>query len=147
MIANAKKAEQDVITTGKQGEAAATKAKWEQEVIKAKLVTEAESRKRVSELDVLTAENEKKRMTLEGEGEGAKKRAIYTANGALEQKLEAWLKAQEFWAAAFAGYKGNVVPYYVAAPGGAYGGNGATQFMEIMGMKAAKDLNLDMSNK
>ena len=146
-VANAKKAEQDAITVAKQGEANAAKAKWEQEVIKAKLVTEAESRKKVSELEVLTAENNKKKMILEGEGEAAKKKAIMQADGALDKKLEAWVKSQEYWSAAFASYKGNVVPYYVAAPGNNSSGNGATQFMEIMGMKAARDLNLDMSNK
>ena len=146
MIANAKKAEQDAITIAKQGEANAAKAKWDQEVIKAKLVTEAESRKKVSELNVVTAENNKRVMILEGEGEGAKKRAIYQANGALEQKLEAWLKAQEYWSAAFANYKGNVTPLYQTGSS-AGNSNAAAQFMEIMGMKAAKDLNLDLSNK
>lgn len=146
-VANAKKAEQDAITVAKQGEANAAKAKWEQEVIKAKLVTEAESRKKVSELEVLTAENNKRKMVLEGEGEAAKKRAIMQADGALKDKLDAWVKAQGFWAQAFAAYKGNVVPYYVASPNSGGYTNGATQFMEIMGMKAARDLNLDMSNK
>lgn len=145
-IANAKKAEQDAITSAKQGEADAAKAKWAQEVIKAENVTKAEARKRVAELDVVTAELNKRKLTLEGEGEAAKKRALMQANGALEQKLEAWLKAQEYWAGAFANYKGNVVPNYVSA-GGNSGGNGAVNFMEIMGMKAARDLNLDMSNK
>lgn len=146
-VANAKKAEQDAITVAKQGEANAAKAKWEQEVIKAKLVTEAESRKKVSELEVLTAENNKRKMVLEGEGEAAKKRAIMQADGALKDKLDAWVKSQQFWAQAFANYKGNVVPYYVASPNSGGYTNGATQFMEIMGMKAARDLNLDMSNK
>lgn len=146
-VANAKKAEQDAITVAKQGEANAAKAKWEQEVIKAKLVTEAESRKKVSELEVLTAENNKRKMVLEGEGEAAKKRAIMLADGALKDKLDAWVKSQQFWAQAFANYKGNVVPYYVASPNSGGYTNGATQFMEIMGMKAARDLNLDMSNK
>lgn len=146
-VANAKKAEQEAITVAKQGEANAAKAKWEQEVIKAKLVTEAESRKKVSELEVLTAENNKRKMVLEGEGEAAKKRAIMQADGALKDKLDAWVKAQGFWAQAFAAYKGNVVPYYVASPNSGGYTNGATQFMEIMGMKAARDLNLDMSNK
>lgn len=146
-VANAKKAEQDAITVAKQGEANAAKAKWEQEVIKAKLVTEAESRKKVSELEVLTAENNKRKMVLEGEGEAAKKRAIMLADGALKDKLDAWVKSQQFWADAFANYKGNVVPYYVASPNSGGYTNGATQFMEIMGMKAARDLNLDMSNK
>lgn len=145
-IANAKKAEQDAITAAKQGEADAAKAKWAQEVIKAENVTKAEARKKVAELDVQTAQLIKQKMILEGEGEAAKKRLVMQANGALEQKLEAYIKVQEYWANAFSRYAGNVVPYYVASPN-YNSGNGATQFMEIMGMKAAKDLSLDLSNK
>jgi len=84
-IANSKKAEQDAITIAKQGEAEAAKAKWDQEVIKAKQVTEAESRKRVAELDVETARLNKEKQILEGQGEAEKKRLVMSANGALEQ--------------------------------------------------------------
>jgi hypothetical protein len=31
--------------------------------------------------------------------------------------------------------------------GGGHGGNGAVNFMEMMGAKAAKDLTLDLKNK
>lgn len=54
-IANAKKAEQDAITTEQQGKADAAKAKWSQEVLKAKAVTEAQQIKEVSALNAQTA--------------------------------------------------------------------------------------------
>jgi hypothetical protein len=54
-IANARKSEQDAITTEQKGKADAAKAKWDQEVIKAKLVTEAQQKKEVAELDAKTA--------------------------------------------------------------------------------------------
>ncbi len=54
-IANSKKAEQDAITTELQGKAAAAKAKWEQEVIKAQAVTQAQQEKEVAELEAQTA--------------------------------------------------------------------------------------------
>lgn len=54
-IANSKKAEQDAITTELQGKAAAAKAKWEQEVIKAQAITQAQQQKEVAELEAQTA--------------------------------------------------------------------------------------------
>ncbi len=54
-IANSKKAEQDAITTELQGKAAAAKAKWEQEVIKAQAITQAEQQKEVAALESQTA--------------------------------------------------------------------------------------------
>ncbi len=54
-IANSKKAEQDAITTELQGKAAAAKAKWEQEVIKAQAITEAQQQKEVAALEAQTA--------------------------------------------------------------------------------------------
>lgn len=145
-IANAKRAEQDAITIAKQGEADAAKAKWDQEVIKAKQVTEAESRKRVAELDVETARLNKDKAILEGQGEAEKKRLVMSANGALEQKLDAWLQSQKYWSEAFANYKGNVVPQYMSGSTGS-ANNAAANFMDIMMMKSARDLNLDMKQK
>lgn len=144
-IANAKRAQQEAITVEEQGKADAAKAKWEQEVIKAKVVTEAEAKKKVAELEVQTAELNKLRDIKEGEGIAAKKRLIMQADGALEQKLAAWKFAEEKKWAAFAQFQGNMVPLYQS--GGQNGGNNAMSWMEIMGMKAAKDLNLDLKSK
>ena len=144
-IANAKKAEQDAITTMKQGEADAAKAKWQQEVIKAKQVTEAQAAKDVAALAVQTAELNKRRDILEGEGIAAKKRLIMQADGALTQKLATYEKVQKFWADAFQNFGGAIVPTYVS--GGGSTGNAGFNFMELMSAKAAKDLNLELNNK
>ncbi len=144
-IAKAKEAEQRALTIAKEGEADAAKAKWDQEVIKARTVTEAESRRAVALLDVETAELQKRKNILEGEGEAAKKRAAMLANGALEQKLEAWVKVQEYWANAFSNYSGSLTPLYVGGGSGNGGSNAGTQFMELMMMKSARDLNLDFT--
>lgn len=143
-IANARKAEQDAITTAKQGEAAAAKAKWEQEVIKARLVTEAEQRNKVAQLDVQTAELAKKKAILEGEGEAAKKRLVMQADGALDQKIRAYITVMGYWAEAFGKYQGNITPTIQSGSGAS---NGAYNFMELMGAKAARDLSLDLQNK
>ena len=143
--ANAQKAIQDAITTMKMGEANAAKAKWEQEVIKAKLVTEAESRNRVAELDVVTADLGRKKNILEGEGIATKKRLIMQADGALDQKLQAYKEVNKYWADAISNYGGSWVPQFQSGSGN--GGNAGLNFMELMTIKAAKDLSLDLKNK
>jgi regulator of protease activity HflC (stomatin/prohibitin superfamily) len=145
-IANAKKAQQEAITVEEQGKADAARAKWEQEVIKAKMVTEAEAKRRVAEEDVKTAELNKRRDILEGEGIAAKKRLVMQADGALEQKLRTYESTQKMWSEAFAKFQGSIVPQIVTG-NGAGAGNGATQFMDMMGMKAARDLSLDLKAK
>jgi hypothetical protein len=145
-MANSKKAEQDAITVAKQGEANAARAKWEQEVIKAKLVTEAQSRNAVAILDVNTAEMKKKKDILEGEGIATKKRLVMQADGALDQKLETYRIVQGYWANAFSNYGGSMVPQFMTGGNGS-NGNAGINFMEIMSAKAAKDLSLDLKNK
>ena len=54
-IANAKKSEQDALTAEQKGKADAASAKWTQEVIKVRLVTEAEQRKAVAALQAQSA--------------------------------------------------------------------------------------------
>jgi regulator of protease activity HflC (stomatin/prohibitin superfamily) len=143
-IANAKRAEQDAITIAKQGEAEAAKAKWDQEVIKARVVTEAEAKNKVAQYEVQTAELNKRKQILEGEGEAAKKRLVMQADGALEQKLKAYIEVQGFWAEAFSKYTGNVVPQ--VQTGGSATSNGALNFMDVMGAKAARDLAIDIKS-
>lgn len=144
-MARAKTAEQQVFTTQKEGEASAAKAKWEQETIKAQKVTEAEQELAVQQLREKKSLSYKQQQINEGEGEAAKKRLIMQANGALDVKIDAWVKSQQYQWDAFSKFQGNMVPLYQT--GGSTGGSNAMQFMEMMSMKAAKDLGLDMSNK
>lgn len=71
------------------------------------------------------------------------KRTTIQANGALELKLDAWLKSQEFMWSAFGKFQGSLVPQ-VQTGGSGQNGN-ALNFMELMGVKAAKDLALDLN--
>lgn len=146
-MAKAKEAEQRALTVEKEGQASAAQAKWTQEVEAAKQVTQAEMRRKVAEEDVKTAELRKRQMILEGEGEAAKKRLVMQADGALKQKLEAWLQAEEMKWNAFAQFKGNLVPMYQSGTNGNSSNSNAMQYMEIMGIKAMKDLSLDMKTK
>ncbi len=143
-MANSKKAEQDAITTELQGKAAAAKAKWDQEVIKAKNVTEAESGLAVQELATKQAVLYKQQQILEGEGDATKQKLIMAANGGLGQKLTTYEHVQKFWADAFKDYKGAIVPQIQT---GGSATNAALNFQELMSMKAAKDLSLDLTNK
>lgn len=143
-IATAKKAEQQAITIEKEGEATAAKAKWEQEALKATAVTEAEQELAVQQLAAQTALAYKAQQIAIGEGDAERKRLSTAANNNLDQKLAAYITVQGYWADAFSKYDGNIVPTY-STGNSSSNSNGALEFMQIMGMKAAKDLNLDLS--
>lgn len=146
MIANAKRAEQEKFTVEQQGQANAAAAKWEQEVIKATEVTKAEQQLAVQRLATERAELYKQQQILEGQGDAEKKKLVMAANGALEQKLDAWLAERKYAWEAFSKFQGNLVPTY--SMGGSGGGTtNAVDWMQIMGINAMKQLNLDMNQK
>lgn len=142
--ANARKAEQDALTIAKQGEATAAKAKWEQETIKAREVTLAQQKYEVATLAAKEAEQYKKEQILRGEGEAARKRLVMEADGALDAKLQAWVKSQEVWAKSVATYQGQWVPSVVMGKSDQQSGNGAQAMVDMLTIKTAKDLGLDM---
>ena len=144
-IAEAKKAQQDVITAEEQGKAAAAKAKWEQERIKAEQVTKAEAKREVAELDLQAAELERQATIERAKGEAEAKEMVMKADGALAQKLETWLKAQEVYAAAIAKHK--QVPDIVMGGEGGSGADMTSQMLQMMGIAQARQLQLDMGVK
>jgi len=147
-MAESKTAEQRAITTKANGEADAAKAKWQQEVIKAQQVTEAEQKRDVAALDVQTAQLRKQESTLYGEGEGAKRAAIQRANGSLELKLKTYEEVQRSWADAVSRYPGNWVPTVIMGNNGNAPAGGAQQLIEMLNAKTAMDLGLSLkSNK
>lgn len=145
-MASSKEAEQRAITAAKEGEANAATAKWAQEVIKAKVVTEAQQEYEVSKLQALSAEQTKRKEILLGEGEATRRRLVMSADGALEKKLAAYVETQKMWADAMSKMTQPLVPQIMSGAMGA-AGNAATQFMELIGIKAAKDLALDIKAK
>ena len=144
--AQALEAEQRKITAEADGKAAVTTAQYEKEVDKIQAETQARQRLEVARLDALAAEQYKRKQVLEGEGDAEKKRLVMNADGALEMKLRAWVEVQQAYAAAIQGYQGNWVPLYVT--GGAsekVSGSGATQLIDLLTAKTAKDLSIDLS--
>ena len=144
--ANAEKAIQDRLTAEEVGRKNVAVAKYDQEVKKATAVTQAEQLLDVARLNRSTEEQNKAANIAKGEGEGEYRRKVMQADGALQQKLDAYVKTQQAWAEAFANSKNPVVPGVVMGGGnGGNGNNAALNLMEVMGVKAAKDLALDLT--
>lgn len=140
-IADAKKAEQNAITIEKQGQAKAAQAKWDQEAIKSKLVTEAEQKKEVAKLEKDAAEFEKQKQILLGQGEAERKKLVMSADGALDKKLEAWKEVNFKYAEMIKGSQ--LVPSVIM--GGDGRSSSANDWIQLFMAKTAKDLALDMS--
>lgn len=154
-MAQAKKAEQDAITIAKQGEANAASEKWKQEAVKAKAITEAEQQKEVAvkaaeqERDVAklakeAAEFTKAKEILLGEGEAAHKKLVMAADGALTQKLNAWVEVQKAYAHEFGQQR--LVPEVQIGAGGTGSGIAANNLIDLLQVKTARDLALDLRN-
>lgn len=86
--AEALAAQQDAIKAESEGKAAAAKAKWEQERIKATEVTKAEQNREVARLAAEKAEFDKKRIIAEGEAEAAANRAKVAAGLTPQERAE-----------------------------------------------------------
>jgi len=157
----AKKAEQDAITVEQEGLANVMKAKYIEEEKKIQAVVVAQKDKEVAELHAqkelevaklqkLAAKETKQQLILLGQGESERKRLVFSADGALKQKLDTWLEAQKVYATAMKEYKGEWVPRVVMGGDGVKSGNGtnaATQLMEMFSVKTANDLALSMNMK
>jgi len=148
-IAEAKEAEQNAITVAEQGKANAARSKWEQEVIKAQAVTEAEQKRDVAKLARDAAEFEKQRQILLGQGEAERKRLVLQADGALKDKLEALVQIQQAWAGAWAKNGAKIVPEVIMGGGEngnlANGADPLNEFLKIMAVNSARQLSVDTS--
>lgn len=143
--AQARQAEQRAITTEQEGKATAAKAKWDQETVAAKAVTEAQQKKDVARLEKEAAEYTKQRLILEGEGESAKRRAIMSADGALAQKLEAVKEINRVWADAYTHQR--PTPDVVFGGGSSDSGMSSTQdLVRLMVLNSAKQVGLSLAS-
>jgi hypothetical protein len=146
-IADAVKAQQRAITVEQQGRADAAKAKWDQEVLKAKAVTAAEQELAVQELAVKRAEAYKAEQGLRSEADATSKRRAIEADGALAAKLGTYERVNQMWANAFLGHQGQLVPSVVMGSGGGTGNTAGgvasvQSFMEMLTAKTALDLGV-----
>ncbi len=142
-IAQAREAEQQKLTTELQGAAEAAKTKWTQEAMNSQIVAEAEGRKRAAEQDALAAEAEKRAILLRASGEAEARRLKMAADGALEQKLKAYVEVNGRYAEAIQNYKGNWVPSTVMGSGAGGSQNGATSLIDMLTIKTARELAID----
>ena len=163
--ANAERAKQDALTAEEQGKANVMTAKYEKEVekeravvvaeqnkevaiIKAKqLVDVAEQQKLQAEQKKLAAAEYKQEQILRGEGDGEYKRLVMQADGALAQKLVTYETVMNRFAQAIE--KQKWVPEIqmgMSSDNSAVGGgSSATALIDMLSVKTAKDLALDLS--
>jgi hypothetical protein len=141
-IANARKAEQDKITTEQRGAADAAKAKWDQEVIKAKNVTEAQQKFEVQQLAAKEAEEYRKTQLLRAEGDSGYRRKMMEADNALQPRLDAWVTVNQNYANAISQYKGNLTPSVVMGGSDGKGGGGVTDLFNLMIAQSAQQLGI-----
>jgi hypothetical protein len=159
--AKAEEARQDELKAVAEGKKNVAISKYEKEQTKVQAIVEAEKAKAVKILDgerelefaklqrAAATENKAKNI-LDGQGLAEKRRLVIEADGALKQKLTAWLQAQQYWASAYSNRK--VPAYYMAG-----GGNGESQtgnldvetqqFMKMLNIMTAQSLGLNLNIK
>lgn len=144
-------AQQQQLTAKAKGEQKLVEIEYQQKQEQTKQVVAAQTKVEVAKQDMeqqriqsQSAELEARKIKTLADANSYAKRAEIQANGALEQKLATYERVQKNWAEAFSKYQGNVVPQIQS---GGSSGNGALNFMEVMGAKAARDLALDLKNK
>ena len=160
-IANAERAKQDAITSEEQGKANVMTAKYEKEVLKEQAIVDAQRAKEVAviaaqqrvevarqqqleaEQKKLAALEYKQEQILRGEGDGEYKRLVMEADGALQQKLETYKSVMGYFANAIE--KQKWVPEIQMGGGESGGGDAAMALIEMLSIKTAKDLALDLN--
>ena len=148
-------AQQEAMTAEAEGRRKLVEIEYEEMQKQTQAVVKAET-----QVKLATKDKEKQLIALDGarleaqkikalaDAEAYSKQRVMAADGALEKKLATYKEVQGMWANAFMNYKGDLVPKFQTAPAnGKGGGNAGLDFMQIMGAKAAMDLNLDMTVK
>jgi hypothetical protein len=137
------KADQDrqvaIIQADREKQVQLTNANRDKEVAE----TAASQRLAVADLDKRAAELKKQELTLLGEGQASQRKAILAADGALSQKLEAYITVNKNYAEALR--NSHVVPTVVMGGGSGTQQASANDFLALLAVKSAKDLALDMS--
>ena len=156
----AEKARQARAQAEEEGRRNVTIAQYQEEEEKIKAITEAMKEKEVAtiaatrevevaklekekqEIEVQKAQLEKKATIERAEGEAQARKLVMAADGALEKKLEAYIEIQKVWAEAYTKQR----PTPDITIGGQDNPQSAAQvLLDLLTIKTAKDLSLDMS--
>ena len=147
-------AQQEAMTAEAEGRRRLVEIEYEEKQRQTQAVVQAETQIKLAEKDLdkqriaaEAAKLEAAKIKSLADAEAYAKQKIMTADGALDKKLQTYEEVQRMWATAFQNYEGALVPTFQT--GGSTNGkaNAGIDFMEIMGAKAAMDLNLDMQVK
>ena len=125
----------------------ASRKKDQSEIEKDQAIIEGTKRKEVAKLDRDAAILTKEEQILLGQGESKRKELNMVADGALEQKLKAWVTVNKVYANAIKEYQGNWVPTTVLGGGNNSGTNGAQDLISLLTAKTAKEIALDLNVK
>jgi hypothetical protein len=147
-------AQQQALTAKAQGERELVTIEYDKKKEQTASIVAANTTVELAKLDLIKQKIAKEGAIQEGakikilaDANAYEKAKLIQADGALTQKLAAWTTAQEYWAKAFGEYQGAIVPQMQMGGNSTGNENSAVRFMEIMGMKAARDLNLELKNK
>lgn len=139
-------AQKRIVAEGEKDKAA-RRAQMEQEQV-VKLITaetakkEEQFRKEQAQIALERAEIEAQDVKVRAQAEADARKLKMQADGALEQKLDAWVKSQEAWAAAAAHQQ--LVPTTVVG-GSGKDSTSANQYIDILMANQAKQLGVDVT--
>ena len=146
-------AQQEALTEEAKGKKKLVEIEYATKQEQTKQVVEAQTRVEVSKQNKLQQQADYEAALIEAKRREAlanvaayEKKTTIQADGALELKLEAWKFSEEKKWAAFGVFQGQLVP--TVQTGGMGPGNtnsNALMWMEMMGIKAARDLGLDLT--
>lgn len=140
-IADAQKAQQYRITIQQQGLAAVAEEEAKQNVLKTQQTVQAQARLEVAQKDNEIAEQYRQATLKRADADATARRRLMEADGALQQKLDAYIKVNDRYATAIEKHQGAWVPSIVM--GGGSGGNGAVSIIDLLTAKTARDLAID----
>lgn len=145
-------AQQEELTAAAEGRKRLVEIEYKKKEEQTSLLVEAET-----SVKLATKDKEKQKIALEASymeadkikalanAEAYAKEKIMKADGALEKKLQTYSEVQRMWADAFSKYQGDLVPQIQTGGGAGSNSNAGLDFMQLMSMKAAKDLGLEMN--
>lgn len=147
-------AQQQAISAKAEGERNLITIEYEQKQEQTRQVVQAETQVKLAEQDkqkqriaAEAAELEARKVKTLADAEAYAKAKVMAADGALDKKLEAYKYVMAEGFKAIGNYEGAWVPSIISGGAGTGNSNAAFNMMEMLSIKAAKDLSLDLKNK
>ena len=145
-------AQQQALTAEAQGKANLVKIEYQQKEAQTKQIVAAQTQVELAKQDLEKqgialqgARKEAEKIKVLADADAYEKQRAIQANGALEQKLDAYVQVQKAWAEA--AKSSNWVPTYMMGGSNTSGASNVNTMVELFNAKFAKDLSLDTKTK